>query len=219
MNLNESKSDVFEVEKLVQEETEIDKMLESAKEEITTEFDREDFYSSTIPWDFLYEDAISDEIEVSTSMLEATKQLFSQTDVSPKLRDKIERFCLEAFLAAKDNIAVEYVLDKFASQPHMAQRYAKYLQPFVKGNEDICKMVESIFSSADLIYEYQLHWLYALLMFSSKVKNNTVITAIRHSQDLGRSEVIRAVSAVFIGKFGNASQRRILRTHYQNEPS
>jgi len=219
LNLNESKSDVFEVEKLVQEETEIDKMLESAKEEITTELDREDFYSSTISWDFLYEDAISDEIEVSTSMLEATIQLFSQTDVSPKIRDKIDRFCLEAFLAAKDEIAVEYVLDKFASRPHMAQRYAKYLQPFVKGNEDISKKVESIFSSADLIYEYQLHWLYALLMFSSKVKNNTVIDAIRHLQDVGRSEVVRAVSAVFIGKFGNATQRRVLRTHYQNEPS
>lgn len=219
LNLNESKSDVFEVEKLVQEETEIDKMLARAKEEVISELDREDFYSSTISWDSLYEDAGSEEAEASAPMLEATKHLFSQTDVSPKLRDKIDRFCLAAFLAAKDEIAVPYVLDKFASQPHMAQRYAKYLQPFVKGNEDISEIVESIFTSANLIYEYQLHWLYALLMFSSKVKNNTVISAIRHLKDVGRSEVIRAVSAVFIGKFGNATQRRLLRTHYQNEPS
>jgi len=219
LNLNEAKTDVYKVEDLIQEETEIDRMLESAKEEAFAELNRIDFYSSTISWDFLYEDIVPEEAEVSLPKLEATKLLFNQKDVSPKTRDKIDRVCLTIFTAAKDDIAVDYVLKQFSSKPHMAQIYAKYLLPFIKQEEEICERVERIFSTKDLIYEYQIHWIYALLMFSSRISNNTVITAIRHLRDVSRSEIIRAVSAVFIGKFGGPAQRRLLRTHYQNEAS
>lgn len=219
LNLNELKTDIFPVKELIQEETEIDKMLESVKEEVSTQLDREDFYQSTISWDVIYEDVIPDETEVSTPELEKTKHLFNQTVDSPKTRNKIDRVCLTAFIAAKDEAAVDYVLRQFVSQPHMAQIFAKYLQLFVNKNESICEEVEKIFSSEDLIYDYQLHWVYALLMFSKRVKRGTVVSALRHLQNARRSDVIRAVSAIFIGRFGDTAQRRVLRTHYDNEAS
>jgi hypothetical protein len=192
-------------------------MFESAKAEANSEFEREDFYSSTISWDFLYDDTISEGSEVSAPELQATKRLFDLPVESRKIEDSRDKRCLRNFSAARDDYAVDYVLKNFLAKPHMAQRYAKYLKPFVMRNEDICREVERIFLEEDLIYEFQLHWLYALLEYSPEVSNGTVISAIRHLQDPRRSEVIRAVSAVFIGKFGSASQRGLLRAQYQDE--
>jgi len=219
LNLNELKTKIFPAEELIQEETEIDRMMESAKDEANLELNREDFYSSTISWDILYDDVVPDEVEVSAPELEATKRLFNQTAVSTELRDKIDRRCLRNFEAAQDESAVDYVLNNFVSKPHMAQRYARYLKRFIKRNSAICEKVEQIFLEEDFIYDFQLHWLYALLECSSQLRNETVVSAIRHLQDPKRSVVIRAVSAILIGKFGSSSQRGLLKSHYEDEAS
>jgi len=81
LNLNEAKTKTFEVEDLIKEETEVEQMFEYAKEEAWSELSREDFYSSTISWDFLFSDEEEDEISEEDIELEGTRKLFDIDDV------------------------------------------------------------------------------------------------------------------------------------------
>ena len=219
LNYNEAKTDIYNIDDLILEETKTDTLFEKAQEEVSDELERGDFYSSTISWDFLYEDILHEEIEEEEIELEATKLLFDQANVLPEKRNNIDRFCLSIFAAVKDEYAIDYVLDQFHLNPHMAQVYAKYLQLFVKDNPTVSKEVENIFYKKDIIYEYQLLWLYALLTLSQKIKSSTVNKAIKHLTNSSFNKILKAASAVFIGKFGNPAQRRLLRNHYQIEAS
>lgn len=219
LNLNEAKTKTFQVEDLVREETEVEKMFEEAKEEAWSELSREDFYSSTISWDFLFEEESEEEIDEEDIELEATKKLFDLQEVNNDTKNKIVKFCLSIFTATKDEYAIEYVLENFPAAKHMAQPYARYLNKFVDTNPDMAKPVEALLCDRTVYYEYQHMWLYASLMGASKVSPESVDFSIGQMRNAKLSEALRATCAVFVGKFGNATQRRILRTHYPQEPS
>jgi len=51
-------------------------------------------------------------------------------------------------------------------------------------------------------------------MGADKVSPESVTYAINQLRNTKLSEALRATCAVFIGKFGSATGRRILRTHY-----
>lgn len=217
--LNESKSDIRETDSLITEETEVDKLFKAAVAEVEADLDREDFYSSTIMWDFLY-DSPHEEIEEPENMeLEATKRLFDiKTDIT-LLRNKIDSFCLGIFTAARDSYAIEYTFEHFLDKPHMAQVFAKYLKSIQPTPPSLVEQVGSYFGSEDLLFDYQRLWLYALMTLGERPLDKVIIAAIRDLKDANLSAVVRAASAVFIGKFGSAAQRRILRTYYEDESS
>lgn len=217
--LNEAKSHIRETSSLITEETEVDKLFEAAIKEVEADFDREDFYSSTISWDFLYDSPHEDVKEPEVIELEATKRLFDVTTDSERLRNKIDSFCLGIFTAARDDYALKYVLEHFLEKPHMAQVFAKYLKSALSTHPSLVEELGKYFGSEDLLFDYQRLWLYALMSLGERPSEMVVTTAIRNLKDANLSAVVRAASAAFIGKFGSAAQRRILRTHYEDEAS
>ena len=219
LNLNEAKTKTFEVEDLIREETEVEQMFEEAKDEAWSELSREDFYASTISWDFLFGDEPEEEIDEEDIELEATRKLFDLEEVNSETKNKIVKFCLPVFTATHDDHAINYVLETYPDLKHMAQPYARYLKRFVSKNLEVTKAVESLLSNKNVYYEYQFMWLYAALMGADRVSSDSVKYAMNQLRNTTFSEALRATCAVFIGKFGSATQRRILRTHYPQEPS
>ena len=219
LNLNEAKTRTFEVEDLVKEETEIELMFEEAKKEAWSELSREDFYASTISWDFLFEEEPEEEFDEEDIELEATKKLFDLEEVNKETKNKIVKFCLPIFTATHNEYAIDFVLSSFPESKHMAQPYARYLKKFIRNNQDVTRAVESLLGNDEVYYEYQFMWLYAALMGADKVSFDSVKYAINQLRNTKLSEALRATCAVFVGKFGNVTQRRILKTHYSEEPS
>ena len=215
LSLNESKSEIIEVEKLIHEETEVERLFQNVKDELESEFERQDFYSSTLLWDYYDEEEINEE-EIE---LFATKTLFDFEEVTPETRNKIDKFCLPIFTAVKDDYAVEYVMNNYSIKPHLSQIYAKYLTTLIKSNSNIINETVKLLFDENIIYEYQLMWLYASLMSATRVNVKAVRKAIDNLRNKNLNEVLRAVCAIFIGKFGNAVHRRILKSDYSNEPS
>jgi hypothetical protein len=216
LGLNEMKTRVYAVDSLIREETEIDRMLADATEEVEEALRRGDFYQTTMSWDDESSTEETDEEEID---LEATRVLFDQDDVSEGTREKIEKFCIRAFIAAKDSKAVERVLVDFQSKPHLAQIYSRYLREFTAQDPSIMKAVERLIASGELQYEFQLMWLYAMSMSSSRLSRKAVDQALAILIDARFGECLRATAAVAAGKFGIAQQRKVLEDHYQREPS
>lgn len=215
LNLNESKSRIVKVEDLIHEETEVDTLFEKAKDEVWSDLTRADFYSSTIAWDYEEPD---EEAETEIDLI-ATKELFEYESTSQESRDKIDKFCLSIFTAAKDDHAVDYVLDNYTRKPYLAQQFAKYLKPYAKSNPSIVKRLEFIYSSSEIIYEYQTIWLLALLLTAETLELETVNKAYYNLTERKYSDALRAIGALMVAKYGNAGQRRLLKNYYQDEPS
>jgi len=216
LSLNESKTSIKPVTKFIHKETEIERLFEEAKIELQPNFDRGDFYDSTIMWDFLEETAQNtSEEEVN---LEATKHLFKQkADI--KIRAKIDKFCLPVFTAASNDYALDYVLENYAMYPHMAQIFSKYLKDMVTAGNDIVARIEAILDDPSVVYDYQIMWLLASLLSAHGISQKTIQSTLKILMDAGRNQSLRAVCAIFIGSHGSAANKRILRNHYDNESS
>ncbi len=214
LSMNESKSAVVDVSTFVTEETEVDSLFGDARAEVWSSLTRTDFYSSTLAWDF-YPEEDFDDVEVE---LEATHKLFDY-DASGSIRLKIDSFCLPVFGASGDTHAVDYVLENYENQPSLAQKYATYISRFIHGDAPLVRRVESLLESDSLLYDYQLLWLVATLMSASNVKSRTVDRALQHLTRRRYNDAVRAACALLVGKFGNAGQRRLLKSHYQDESS
>lgn len=218
LNLNEAKTKAFFVNELVKEETEIELMFEDAKNEAWSVLSREDFYASTISWDSMFDEEVEELIQEKVE-LDATKKLFDLKDISDETKDKIVKFCLPIFTAYHDEHAIDYVLETYPYAVHMAQPYAKYLKELIHDNTYLANSVAQLFSNINVYYEYQYIWLYAALMDAHHIDQESVKFALNQISNKKFSEALRAACAVFIGKFGNATQRRILKTNYASEDS
>ena len=62
-------------------------------------------------------------------------------------------------------------------------------------------------------------WLYAALMGAKKIKKTTIDFSIKQLRNANLSKALRAICAIFIGKFGNTVQKRLLKNHYSQEQS
>lgn len=207
-------------------------MFEEAKKEVRTSLDRLDFYSTNISWDYEFESdgsEILDSDKVPTFVLDedlidyielkATKALYDLSWTEKEESNKIERFCIPIFTASASDYAVETVLKSYSSKGYMAQTYAKYLKTFIKDNTAISVELEKLIKDDSVIYEYQLMWIYAILIGATTINEKTINYAINHLRNLNYCEPLRSTCAIIIGKFGSAAQRRILKTHYSQEPS
>lgn len=215
LSLNESKSYIKESLHYIGEESAVDLMFQNAWMEVSINFDRDDFYQAIFPWDV--EDEIlegDDEKEV-----EATRTLFHNFDVYPSVRDKIDKFCLPILATANDDSAVDYVLNNFSSKPHLCQPYIRYLSQFLNDNSKVLPSLTTILSDKSIVFPNQYMWIYASLMNINKVDSNVVDISLNHLRNFTFPHTLRALAAIFVGKWGNAKQKRVLKHQYEEEPS
>lgn len=216
LNLNEAKTKVFKAEDLIQEETEIDKMFEEAKSEI--ENDDIGLYQSTDPWELVEEEFEEEKTDEEKELL-ATKSLFDAEKVSWTTRMRIDKFCLPIFTACKDIYAMDYVLKSFPLNPHMSQIYSNYLRSIINKDGSLMSKLENLLNNKEVIFDYQKMWLYATALSIDKVSQRIIKKALSDLKNANLSEALRAVCAILVGKYCNASQRRVLRNHYTQEQS
>ena len=106
-------------------------------------------------------------------------------------------------------------------RPHISQIYCSYLSKFITYSHEIVKELAALIKHGSLLYDWQLMWPIASLINVATpiLPENTVKAVSGILRSNTRSVALRGVCAIFVGKHGNAGQRRNLRALYSEEAS
>lgn len=217
LNLNASKTDTYPTNKLIKEETEIDRLFTAARQEISeteVELAIDTPYGFETIW--VPQNVILPREEIE---LRAIKDLYRKTSDPEVDSEKIERFCLPYLSRVGDKVAVERSLNGIVSRPHLSRIYCNYLLPLARSDSGISNQLESIIGNEEIPYDWSLIWPIAALIEVDSVSGETVNQVIRIVEDSRRLEGLRGVAAYLVAKHGTAMQRRLLRHMYDREPS
>jgi hypothetical protein len=207
--LNEAKSMVIPKSSLMTEEPDLEALFADAVAEIASQVDDEDFdadYGFQSDWDD------SDDDEDEDLELKATKVLFDSLEEYPGHEENIERFCLPLFSKAGSDYAVEHVLETFQKRPAMSQIYASYLAKFLE-EEDVRDFLIDLLAETSLV-DWQKLWILAALSQVSGAEDASVKAAMWILKDGDRHEALRAVAAIYAGRFGDHQRRKALIAYY-----
>lgn len=210
LTLNEVKSTVIPKSALFSEEPDLEQLFSDAVAEISAQLDEESSdtdYGFQKDWDDADdEDEIDDNISLE---LQATQALFDSIETFPGHEENIDRFCLPLFTKAESSYAVSYVLDQLKRRPSMSQIYSAYLGKFVKDNNDVRTELVEILKEQTL-FDWQKQWIVATLMQANKADNDSVKVVMGLLNDANRHDALRAVAAMFVGRFGDHDRRKAL---------
>jgi hypothetical protein len=220
LNLNESKTDIFQIEDLISEETEVDRLFRDAKDEIKNAIEGElleaEYYGFQSIWDADSEDEEQAEQEIE---FRAVEKLYMSISEHTTDSEKIEKFCLPYLAKSQNEIAIRSCIDGIVKRPHLSKIYCSYLKPFAHNNAGIAKQLESLVNADKLPYDWSLLWLFAALIDIDKVAESTVVNAMRILEDSRRFDGLRSIAALLVARHGTAGQRRLIKHHYAEEPS
>ena len=206
--LNEAKSVIMPKSALITEEPDLETLFEAAVDEISSQVNEGDFnadYGFQSEWD----DEMIDEEELE---LQATVNLFDSISNFPGHEENIERFCLPLFAKAGSDYAVEHVAESFKKRPSMSQIYAAYLSKFLN-TDGIINLLLDLLEDSSLV-DWQKMWILAALSQVDSAEDTAVKVALNIFKDANRHEALRAVAAIYVGRFGNHSRRKVLISTY-----
>jgi hypothetical protein len=215
--LNEAKSSIMPKSALLSEEPDLEALFSAAVEEISAQVDDDDFdadYGFQSDWEDQDED---DDGEKGDLELKATMVLFDSIGEYTGNEENIERFCLPLFSTAGSDYAVEHVVDAFKKRPAMTQIYASYLAKFIDQKEVATFLLEQV--KDDALFDWQKMWTLAALLQQPKAGDEAVKEAMAVLKDGDRHEALRAVAAIFVGRFGDHSRRKTLVAYYSSVTS
>jgi hypothetical protein len=210
--LNEAKSIVMPKSALVTEEPDLEALFSAAVEEIASQVEDSEFtsdYGFQSEWDDEDSDEESDQGDLE---LQATRSLFDSLSEYPGNEENIERFCLPLFAAAESDYAVTHVMESFKKRPAMAQIYAAYLVKFIENNA-IAEFLIRVLTEGSP-FDWQKLWVLAALSQRTTVSNDAVKAAMEILRDAHLHEALRAVAAIFVGRFGDHARRTELGAIY-----
>ncbi len=209
--LNEAKCVIMPKSHLITEEPDLEDLFNDAVSEIADQVDDDDFdadYGFQSEWD--NDDA--DESGEEDLELKATRVLFNSIETYPGHEESIERFCLPLFAKADSDYAVSHVMDAFRKRPAMSQIYASYLANFVSDNE-VREFLNDTLGD-DSLADWQKMWTLAALFQVKPSDDKAVKSASKILKDANRHDALRAVAAVYIGRYGDLDRRKSLVTIY-----
>lgn len=207
--LNEAKSAIIPKSALVTEEPDLEAMFAAAVSEIANQIDDENFDA-----DYGFQSEWEDEDERSEEDLElkATMVLFDSLTDYPGNEENIERFCLPLFSTAGSDYAMKHVMDAFKKRPSMAQIYSSYLGKFI-GRSEVRTFLLELLKDPSLV-DWQRMWILAAMSQVKGSNDQSVKAAVDVLRDTNRHDAIRAVAAIFVGRFGDHSRRKSLVSIY-----
>lgn len=211
--LNEAKSVIIPKASLKTEEPDLEVLFDAAVDEIAEQVEDDEFdadYGFQSEW----EDDAPDEEDLK---LKATTVLFDSISDYPGQEENIERFCLPLFAKAGSDYAVEHVLDSFKRRPSMSQIYASYLAKFLD-EESVREFLVKLLKEPSLV-DWQKIWIVAALSQVTKDDDEAVRVSLDLLKDANRHETLRAVAAIFVGRFGDYARRKSLNSFYNNVSS
>lgn len=212
--LNEAKSVVMPKSALISEEPDLESLFADAVQEIASQVDDDDFdadYGFQSDWDDA-DDESDDDGDSDDLELAATKLLFDSLKEYPGHEENIERFCLPLFSKAGSDHAVAHVLESFDKRPAMSQIYASYLAKFLDNN-DVLEFLAELLTNKTIV-DWQKLWVLAALSQVKEADDAQVKAASLILRDGNRHEALRAVAAVYVGRFGDHSRRKALVSYY-----
>lgn len=219
LSLNESKSSILPKTLLATMEPDLEALFQAAVEEVSEQFDEDDFdadYGFQSEWEGEDEEDEDEEGEGDDESkdveLVATIHLFNSIDQYPGQEENVERFCLPLFAKANSQHAVQHVIEAFRRRPAMAQIYSSYLGNYLEeGN--VREFLNGLISDT-LLHDWQKMWVLAALMQGPKPDDAQVKLAMDLLKDGNRHEALRAVAGYFVGRFGDHTRRTALRNVY-----
>jgi hypothetical protein len=206
--LNEAKSLVIRKDNLKTEEPDLEDLFDAAVDEIADQVDEDDFdtdYGFQSEWED--EEPDGEDLE-----LKATQVLFDSIANYPGQEENIERFCLPLFTKAGSDYAVDKVIDAFEKRPAMSQIYASYLAKFLSNN-DVREFLLGLLEAPSLV-DWQKIWIIAAVSQVTKADDNAVKLAWTICKDANRHDALRAVAAIYVGRFGDHARRKSLISIY-----
>jgi hypothetical protein len=209
--LNEAKSVIMPKSALMTEEPDLEALFSAAIAEIAAQVDEEEFdadYGFQSEW----EEEEEEEGDEEDLELKATQMLFDSLSEYPGNEENIERFCLPMFAAAASNHAIAHVKESFRKRPSMAQIYASYLARFLQHTE-IQKFLLTLLSDNSLV-DWQRIWVLAAISQVSAADDAAVKAAWDVFRDANRHDTLRAVAAIFVGRYGDHARRKALVSAY-----
>lgn len=223
--LNEAKTYILPKNLLVTEEPDLEKLFDEAIREISAQTKDEEFsddYGFQMDWedDERFDDDSCDDDDDSQEdedvpadvELRATEILFDAIASYPGHEESIERFCIPIFQRVKSDYAINHVMIFFDDKPSMTQIYASYLASFIE-RRDVMRFLSSELDDSGYS-DWQCMWILAALLQSFDVDAEAIRVAYTILVDANRHEGLRAVAAIFVGKFGDFARRRSLITVY-----
>jgi hypothetical protein len=211
--LNENKSALMPKSALRTEEPDLEGLFSAAVEEIAEQIDDDDFeadYGFQSEWD----DEKPNEEDLE---LRATAILFDSLSEYPGQEENIERFCLPLFSKAGSDYALTHVLEAFKKRPAMTQIYASYAAKFL--DEDNVRQTLWTLLKDSSLADWQKMWILAALSQADDHEDAGVKIALSLLQDAHRHDALRAVAAIFVGRFGDHARRKTLIATYRSVSS
>ena len=208
--LNEAKSAIKPKVMLKTEEPDLELLFDAAVEEISKQLNDDDFdvdYGFQSEWEEEEDEEGNEDLE-----LKATKVLFDSLQNYPGQEESIERFCLPLFSKASSSYAVSHVVDAFKKRPAMAQIYSSYLAKFLDV-DDVKQFLLGLLTDP-LLVDWQRIWILAALSQVTKASDAAVKVAWDLLKDANKHDALRAVAAIYIGRFGDHSRRKALSKFY-----
>jgi hypothetical protein len=206
--LNEAKSVIIPKGFLKTEEPDLEALFDAAVEEIAVQVDDDEFdadYGFQSEWD-------EEEPDEENLELKATTILFNSISNYPGQEENIERFCLPLFAKGGSDFAVKYVLDSFKKRPSMSQIYASYLAKFLD-ESGVKTFLLSLLKDPSLV-DWQKVWILAALSQVAKAEDDAVKIALDLLKDANGHDGLRAVAAIYVGRFGDHARRKSLIAAY-----
>lgn len=218
--LNEAKCVVMPKAALITEEPDLEELFSSAVDEISEQIDDDDFdadYGFQSEWEDEEEEDGESNLDGSELELEATKVLFDSIEEYPGHEENIERFCLPLFAKAGSNYAVDHTMDAFKKRPSMSQIYSAYLAKFL-GNGGVVDFLLDMLNDHALT-DWQKMWVLAALMQVKPEDDEPVKVALKLLKEANRHDALRAVAAVYVGRYGEHARRKALIAIYSSVSS
>lgn len=216
LSLNEAKSRLMPSGHLLVEEPDLELLFQEAVDELSEIFGDHDGFSVQYGFQVDWEIEEDEEGEHTDSdvipELNVTINLFDSIEEFSGFEENIERFCIPLFEKFGNDYAVESVLLSFHKRPSMTQIYCSYLSKFLE-LPDVSEFLISRISDEN-VFDWQKMWIIAALMQADNFDDVVVKTAQQVFDDHNRHEVLRAASAIFIGKFGKITRRKHLINEY-----
>jgi hypothetical protein len=210
--LNEAKSIVMPKSALLTEEPDLEALFSAAVDEIAAQVEDSHIHTD-YGFQSEWEDEESEEETDETDLqLQATTSLFDSLEDYPGSEENIERFCLPLFAVAESDYAIAHVKESFKKRPAMAQIYSAYLAKFISDDSLATFLTQLLMDSA--LFDWQKMWLLGALSQRASVSNDTVKAVMDLLRDANRHEALRAVSAIFVGRFGDHARRTELGAIY-----
>lgn len=206
--LNEAKSVIMPKSALISEEPDLEALFSYAVDEISNQLNEDDFDS-----DYGFQSEWNEEpIDEQNLELKATTILFDSITEYPGHEENIERFCLPLFTKAGSDYAVQHVVNSFKKRPSMSQIYAAYLVKFLN-TEGITELLLGSLIDESLA-DWQKMWVLAALSQVDAADDAAVKIALDLLKDANRHDTLRAVAAIYVGRFGDHTRRKALISIY-----